>query len=92
MESTPNDFKLIGTVHAILEYSTHETATFELRLALRLFEKKNNDLTTTASIISNPLLHVRPPRAGGIACYSTTISKSMSSSASHRAHGRGEGV
>ena len=44
------------------------TATFRLRLALRLFEKTNNDVTTTASIVvSNPLLHVRPPRAGGIA-------------------------
>ena len=44
-----------------------ETATFGLRLALLLFEKKNNDVTTTASIVSNPLLHFRPPRAGGIA-------------------------
>ena len=44
------------------------TATFGLRLALRLFEKTNNDVTTTASTVSNPLLHVRPPRAGGIAC------------------------
>ena len=43
------------------------TATFELRLALRLFEKTNNDVTPT-STVSNPLLHVRPPRAGGIAC------------------------
>ena len=64
------------------------TATFGLRLALWLFEKTNNDVTSTASTVLNPLLHVRPPRAGGIACCST-ISKSMSSSASHRAHGRG---
>ena len=64
------------------------TATFGLRLALRLFEKKNNDVTTTASTVSNPLLHVRPPLAGGIACCST-ISKSLSSFASNRAHGRG---
>ena len=64
------------------------TATFGLHLALRLFEKTNNDNTTAASTVSNPLLHVCPPRAGGIACCST-ISKSMSSSASHRAHGRG---
>ena len=49
MELTPNDFKLRGTVHAILDYSTHETATRAsvLRLALRLFEKSNNDGTTT---------------------------------------------
>ena len=45
------------------------TATFGLRLALRLFDKRNNDVTTTTSIVSNPLLHARPPRAGGIACY-----------------------
>ena len=44
------------------------TATFGLRLALRLFEKTNNDVTTSASTVSNPLLHVRPPRAGRIAC------------------------
>ena len=44
------------------------TATFDLRLALRLFEKTNNDVTT--STISNQLLHYRPPRAGGIACCS----------------------
>ena len=44
------------------------TATFGLRLALRLFEKTNNDVTT--SIVSNQLMHVRPPRAGGIACCS----------------------
>ena len=44
------------------------TATFGLRLALRLFEKTNNDVTTTASTVSNPLLHVRPPQAGRIAC------------------------
>ena len=43
------------------------TATFGLLLALRLFEKTNNDVTPT-STVSNPLLHVRPPRAGGIAC------------------------
>ena len=42
------------------------TATFGLRLALHLFEKTNNDVTTT-STVSNPLLHVRPPGAGGIA-------------------------
>ena len=44
------------------------TAMFGLRLALRLFEKMNNDVTT--STVSNQLLHVRPPRAGGIACCS----------------------
>ena len=43
------------------------TAMFGLRLALRLFEKTNNDVTPT-STVSNPLLHVHPPRAGGIAC------------------------
>ena len=43
------------------------TATFGLHLALRLFEKTNNDVTPT-STVSNPLLHVRPPHAGGIAC------------------------
>ena len=43
------------------------TATFGLRLALRLFEKMNNDVTPT-STVSNPLLHVRPPRVGEIAC------------------------
>ena len=48
------------------------TATFGLRLALRLFEKTNNDVTTTASTVSNPLLHVRPPRAGRIACCRST--------------------
>ena len=46
------------------------TAMFGLRLALRLFEKMNNDVTTTTSTVSNPLLHVRPPHAGGIACCS----------------------
>ena len=48
------------------------TATFGLRLALRLFEKTNNDVTTSASTVSNPLLHVRPPRAGQIACCRST--------------------
>ena len=43
------------------------TATFGLRLALRLFEKTNNDVTTTSTVVLNPLLHVRRPRAGGIA-------------------------
>ena len=47
-------------------------ATFDLRLALRLFEKTNNDVTTTASTVLNPLLHVRPPRAGRIACCRST--------------------
>ena len=51
------------------------TATFGLRLALRLFEKTNNDVTTTASTVSNPLLHVRPPRAGRIACCRSTKQK-----------------
>ena len=51
------------------------TATFGLRLALRLFEKTNNDVTTTASTVSNPMLHVRPPRAGRIACCGSTTSK-----------------
>ena len=49
-----------------------ETATFGLRLAIRLFDKTNNDVTSTASIVSNPLLHVRPPRAGRIACCRST--------------------
>ena len=48
-------------------------ATFGLRLALRLFEKTNNDVATT-STVSNPLLHVRPPRAGGIEKASTYYS------------------
>ena len=48
------------------------TATFGLRLALCLFEKTNNDVTTAASTVSNPLLHVRPPRAGRIACCRST--------------------
>ena len=48
------------------------TATFGLHLALRLFEKTNNDVTTTASTVSNPLLHVCPPRAGRIACCRST--------------------
>ena len=47
-------------------------ATFGLRLDLRLFEKTNNDVTTTASTVSNPLLHVHPPRAGRIACCRST--------------------
>ena len=51
------------------------TATFGLRLALRLFEKTNNDVTTTTSTVSNPLLHVRPPRAGWIACCGSTTTK-----------------
>ena len=51
------------------------TAMFGLRLALRLFEKTNNDVTTTASTVSNPLLHVRPPRAGRIACCGSTTTK-----------------
>ena len=63
-------------------------ATFGLRLALRLFEKTNNDITTTASTMSNPLLHACPPRAGRIACC-ILLSKSLSSFASNRAHGRG---
>ena len=42
-------------------------ATFGLYLALCLFDKTNNDVTPT-STVSNPLLHVHPPRAGGIAC------------------------
>ena len=54
------------------------TAMFGLRLALRLFEKTNNDVTTTTSTVSNPLLHVRPPRVGRIACCrSTTKQKSV---------------
>ena len=48
------------------------TTTFGLHLALRLFEKTNNVVTTTASTVSNPLLHVRPPRAGRIACCRST--------------------
>ena len=48
------------------------TATFGLRLDLRLFEKTNNDVTTAISTVSNPLLHVRPPRAGRIACCRST--------------------
>ena len=49
------------------------TATFGLHLALRLFEKTNNDVTTTtASTVSNPLLHFHPPRAGRIACCRST--------------------
>ena len=48
------------------------TSTFSLLLDLRLFEKTNNDVTTTASTVSNPLLHVRPPRAGRIACCRST--------------------
>ena len=48
------------------------TTTFGLRLALRCFEKTNKDVTTTTSTVSNPLLHVRPPRAGGIACCRST--------------------
>lgn len=51
------------------------TATFGLRLALRLFEKTNNDVTTTASTVSKQLLHVRPPRAGQIACCRSTTTK-----------------
>ena len=64
------------------------TATFGLRLVLRLFEKTNNDVTTTASTMSNPLLHVRPPRVGRIACCRITISKSMSLSGSNSACAR----
>ena len=48
------------------------TGMFGLRLALRLFEKTNNDVTTTASKVSNPLLHVRAPRAGRVACCRST--------------------
>ena len=44
------------------------TATFGLRLALRLFKRTNNDVTT--STVSNKLLHVSPRHAGGIACCS----------------------
>ena len=51
------------------------TATFGLRLALRLFEKTNNDVTTTTSTVSNPLLHVRRPRSGWIACCRSTTTK-----------------
>ena len=56
-------------MHALRHHTTRAfaTASFGLRLALRLFEKTNNDVTPT-STVSNPLLHVRPPRAGGIAC------------------------
>ena len=59
------------------------TTTFGLRLALRLFEKTNNDVTTTASTVSNPLLHVRPPGAGGKACPRLRATARM---------GEGEGV
>ena len=54
MEPTPNDFKLTGTIHAILDYSTHETATRAsgLRLALHLFGKSNNDGTTAVEYYS----------------------------------------
>ena len=43
MEPTPTILKLTGMVHAILDYSTHETATRAsgLHLALRLFGKSN---------------------------------------------------
>ena len=50
------------------------TATFGLRLALHLFEKTNNDVNNTSSV-SNPLLHVHPPRAGGIACCRSTTKR-----------------
>ena len=54
------------------------TATFGLLLDLRLFEKTNNDVTTTASTVSNTLLHVCPLRGGRIACCrSTTKQKSV---------------
>ena len=58
----------LGYMHA----PRFATTTFGLRLALCLFEKTNNDVTTTASTVSNPLLHVRPPRAGRIACCRST--------------------
>ena len=51
------------------------TAMFGLHLDLRLFKKTNNDVTTTASTVSNPMLHVRPPRAGRIACCGSTTTK-----------------
>ena len=53
------------------------TATFGLRLALRLFKKTNNDVTTAASTVSNPVLHVRPPRAGRIACCRSTTKQKL---------------
>ena len=66
--------RLRTTPHPYTKTATRAfaTATFELRLALRLFEKTNNDVTTIASTMSNPLLHVHPPRAGGVACCRST--------------------
>ena len=62
--------RLLTTPHPYTKTATRAfaTATFGLHLALHLFEKMNNDVTT--STISNQLLHVRPPHAGGIACCS----------------------
>ena len=69
---------LTGTVHAILDYSTHETATqaSELRLAFRLFGKSNCDgvllqwRSTTVCFWPSDTdwTAACPPRAGGRAC------------------------
>ena len=69
--------RLRTTPHAYTKTATRAftTATFRLHLALRLFEKTNNDVTTAASTVSNPPLHVRPPRAGRIACCRSTTTK-----------------
>ena len=62
--------RLLTTPHPYTKTATRAftTATFGLHLALRLFEKTNNDVTT--STVSNQLLHVRPLRVGRIACCS----------------------
>ena len=62
--------RLHTTPHPYTKTATRAfaTATFWSRLALHLFENTNNDVTT--STVSNQLLHVRPPRAGGIFCCS----------------------
>ena len=61
------------------------TAMFGLRLALRLFEKTNNDVTPT-STVSNELLHVHRVREG------ERVAKASPSPVSHHAHCEGEGI
>ena len=64
-------------------------ATFGLRLDLRLFEKTNNDVTTTTlQCRIHCCMSVHHERDGQLVV-EVLLSKSLSSFASNRAHGRG---
>ena len=86
-------------VHAILDYSTHETVTRAsgLHMALRLFGKSNKMMEyyccggvlqyAPGNLTPIELLHVHRVREG------EHVAKASPSPASHHAHGRGrEGI